>query len=157
MKHALIMAGVIFSLSAAPILAGSPGDVTTSPPPGYYVFQRVVYQNDGGLPDDRSYFERLLRNISAHIAATAGNVEIRVVSFASGVTLFQMANTDVALANSLDELRAKGVRFLVCRNTLNGMHLKPDQLYHVANDDVVPSGVAEIARLQGLGSVFEHP
>lgn len=128
-----------------------------SPPPGYYVFQKVVYQNDGGWPDERAYFDRLLRNLSAHIAATDGKVEIRVVNFSSGVKLFQIAKTDAALAANLDGLRSKGVRFLICRNTLKGMGLKIEDLYGVTNDDVVPSGVAEIARLQGMGYVYEHP
>ena len=129
----------------------------SSPPPGYYVFQKVVYQNDGGWPDDRAYFERLLRNLAAHIAATDSKVEIRVVSFSSGVKLFQIAKTDAALAANLDALRSKGVRFLICRNTLKGMGLKIEDLYGVTNDDLVPSGVAEIARLQGMGYVYEHP
>ena len=129
----------------------------SSPPPGYYVFQKVVYQNDGGWPDDRAYFERLLRNLAAHIVATDSKVEIRVVSFSSGVKLFQIAKTDAALGANLDALRSKGVRFLICRNTLKGMGLKIEDLYGVTNDDLVPSGVAEIARLQGMGYVYEHP
>ena len=127
------------------------------PPSGYYVFQKVVYQNDSGWPEDRGYFERLLRNLAAHIAATDGKVEIRVVSFSAGVKLFQMAKTDPALAASLDSLRSKGVRFLICRNTLRGMNLRLEDLYGVQAADVVPSGVAEIARLQGLGFVYVHP
>jgi intracellular sulfur oxidation DsrE/DsrF family protein len=123
----------------------------------YYVFQKVVYQNDGGMPDAKSYFHRLLHHIAAHIAATGGKVEIRVVNFASGVQLLVMAKDDPELARQLDDLRAKGVRFLVCHNTLEGMKLTPADLYHVADADVVPSGVAEIARLQGLGFVYLHP
>ena len=129
----------------------------SSPPPGYYVFQKVVYQNDGGWPDDRAYFERLLGNLAAHVAATNGKVEIRVVNFSSGVKLFQIAKTDAALAANLDALRSKGVRFMICRNTLKGMGLKIEDLSGVTNDDLVPSGVAEIARLQGMGYVYEHP
>jgi hypothetical protein len=89
-------------------------DPMTAPPPaGYYVFQKVAYQNDGGRPDDRAYFNQLMHNLTAHLSATDGKVEIRVVSFGSGVSLFQMAKTDPALAAALDGLRAKGVRFLV--------------------------------------------
>jgi intracellular sulfur oxidation DsrE/DsrF family protein len=143
---------------AQPCLAGTVPDPMTAPPPaGYYTFQKVVYQNDGGTPDDHAYFKGLLRNIANHIEAVDGKVEIRVVSFAAGVSLLQMAKTDPALAAGIDGLRAKGVRFLVCRNTLKGRNLRPDDLYHVRGEDVVPSGVAEIARLQGLGFVFEHP
>jgi intracellular sulfur oxidation DsrE/DsrF family protein len=137
--------------------AQTPDPMTAPPPAGYYVFQKVVYQNDGGLPDDRTYFGMLLHNLAAHIAATGGKVEIRVVSFSRGVTLFQMAKTDPELAGSIDALRAKGVRFLVCRNTLRAMKLRPEDLYKVSPADVVPSGVAEIARLQGQGFVYIRP
>jgi intracellular sulfur oxidation DsrE/DsrF family protein len=123
----------------------------------YYTFQKVVYQNDGGWPDNKAYFQRFLHNVGAHIAATDGKVEIRVVDFAAGVQLFVMARDDADLAKSIDALRAKGVRFLVCRNTLLGLKLTPADLYGVKDEDLVPSGVAEIARLQGLGFVYIHP
>lgn len=157
MKTRLVLAAAaaLGLCAGLPALAADP--MTDPPPPGYFVFQKVVYQNDGGLPDDKAYFNRLMHHLSAHLEATGGKVEIRVVSFASGVTLFQMARTDPALAKSLDELRAKGIRFLVCRNTMNAMKLKPEDLYKVAPQDVVPSGVAEIARLQGQGFVYLHP
>jgi intracellular sulfur oxidation DsrE/DsrF family protein len=141
----------------APFVAPGADPMTAPVPPGYFAFQKVVYQNDGGGPDDHAYFERLLKHVAAHLAATNGQVEIRVVSFASGVTMFQMAKTDADLAASLDKLRAKGVRFMVCRNTMLGMRLRPEDLYGVKADDVVPSGVAELARLQGLGYVYIHP
>lgn len=140
-------------IAVAPCLAETPAG-TAAP---YYVFQRVVYQNDGGWPDNHAYFARLLRHIAAHIAATDGKVEIRVVNFAAGVTLFQMAKTDGELRTQIDGLRAKGVKFLICHNTMAGMGLKPEDLYGVQSGDVVPSGVAEIARLQGQGFVYLHP
>ena len=150
----LSMAGVLVML-AGPCLAEAPTSAAPSAP--YYVFQRVVYQNDGGLPDNHAYFGRILHNIAAHIAATDGKVEIRVVNFAAGVTMFQLAKADTELRGQIDALRAKGVKFLICRNTLNGMGLKLEDLYAVKPGDVVPSGVAEIARLQGQGFVYIHP
>jgi intracellular sulfur oxidation DsrE/DsrF family protein len=157
MKVRLAFAAALALGILAGVQARAADPMTDPPPAGYYVFQKVVYQNDGGLPDDKAYFNRLMHHLSAHLEATSGKVEIRVVSFASGVTMFQMAKTDPALAKSLDDLRAKGVRFLVCRNTMNAMKLKPADLYKVAPADVVPSGVAEIARLQGQGFVYVHP
>jgi intracellular sulfur oxidation DsrE/DsrF family protein len=148
---------LILGLGPASALAAAPDPMTAPPPAGYYAFQKVVYQNDGGAPDDKSYFLRLLRHVGAHIAATDGKVEIRVVSFGPGVKVFQTAKTDSAVSAAIDALRAKGVRFMMCRNTMNGMGLKPADLYGVTGDDVVPSGVAEIARLQGLGFVYLHP
>lgn len=146
--------GFAFQAVAA---AAPPDPLNDAPPAGYYTFQKVVYQNDGGWPDDRAYFERLLHNLAAHLAATEGKVEIRVVSFSAGVKLFQLAKTDADLAASVDSLRSKGVHFLVCRNTLKGMNLRLEDLYRVQTTDIVPSGVAEIARLQGLGFVYVHP
>jgi hypothetical protein len=154
----MIALALAIGLGPGLAVAAPPADPMTAPPPtGYYVFQKVVYQNDGGGPDDHAYFQRFLRNISAHIEATDGKVEIRVVSFAAGVKLFQMAKTDAALAGDLDRLRGKGVRFMVCRNTLKGMGLRPEDLYGVQGIDIVPSGVAELARLQGQGYVYVHP
>ncbi len=126
-------------------------------PAGYYSLQKVVYQNDGGWPDDHAYFTRLLRNLTNHLNALDGRAQIDVVDFGAGVKLFQMANTDQSLAASIDALRGRGVRFLMCHNTLEGLGLTPAALYKVGAGDVVPSGVAELARLQGLGFVYLHP
>lgn len=157
-KWCALAAVTIFTFGSPCLAQGlAQGQTAKSLPENYYTFQHVVYQNDGGWPDNRAYFLRLLHHISAHIAATQGQVEIRVVNFASGVTLFQLAKTDSDLRSEVDALRAKGVRFLICRNTLNGMGLQAEDLYGVAPQDVVPSGVAEIARLQGLGFVYLHP
>lgn len=146
--------GLITGAATASAQSGSAAEPVDS---SRYVFQRVVYQNSGGYPDDKSYAQRLLRNIGAHVAATDGKVEIRVVSFAAGAKLFLMATEDADLAKGLDGLRAKGVKFLICNNTLKGMKLQPTDLYGVTEADVVPSGVAEIARLQGMGFVYIHP
>jgi len=150
MKNMLF--AVCFGIGAvllASVPAGATDPMSDSAPAGYYVFQKVVYQNDGGLPDDRAYFERLARNIGAHIAATEGKVEIRVVSFSGGVKAFQLAKSDAALAASIDGLRAKGVRFLICRNTLKAMGLGPDDL----GVCVYPS----VGRPATSGIASEHP
>ena len=131
--------------------------VTAPASDSYYQFQKVVYQNSGGLPDDRVYFLRVLRNIGAHVAATEGNVEISLVSFSGGVKVFQQAKTDPELAKAIDAVREKKVRLLLCRNTMRAMNLTVDDVYGVTEADIVPSGVAELARLQGLGFVYIHP
>ena len=148
------------ALAAAPLAAcaqtpsSQPGPAIAS---DYYVFQRVVYQNSGGLPDDRAYFLRVLRNIGAHVAATGGNVEVSLVSFSGGVKVFSDAKSDPVIAKAIDDALAKKVRFLVCANTLRAMKLTAADLHGVAEADIVPSGVAEIARLQGKGYIYIHP
>ncbi len=145
--------------SPAPAAAppAAPAVAAASPPDDYYQFQKVVYQNSGGLPDDRAYFLRVLRNIGAHVAATKGNVEIRLVSFGAGVKVFQQAKTDPELAKAIDAAKEKKVRLLVCRNTMRALNLTAADVYGITEDDIVPSGVAELARLQGLGFVYIHP
>ena len=122
----LLAASIGVVVSGAGALAQ--GDGPMAAPAGYYTFQKVVYQNDGGLPDANAYFERLLRNVGNHIQAVGGKVEIRVVDFGEGVKPFVTARTDAALAAKIDALKAKGVRFLICHNTLEGMKLKPSDL-----------------------------
>ena len=151
----LLAVAVGVTVLSANAFAQSDGPMAT--PAGYYTLQKVVYQNDGGVPDSNAYFERLLRNVGNHIEAVGGKVEIRVVNFGEGVKPFVTAKSDGALAAKINALKAKGVKFLICHNTLQGMRLKPSDLYDVTTEDVVPSGVAELARLQGQGFVYIHP
>ena len=126
-------------------------------PAGYFKPQKVVYHNDGGSPDNAAYFKRLLNSMKNHVEAL-GKVkfEIRVVDHGGGVELFQLANTDKDLAGRIDALKSAGVRFLICNNTLRERKIDWHTLYGVKEDDVVPSGVAELARLQAMGFVYIH-
>jgi intracellular sulfur oxidation DsrE/DsrF family protein len=124
---------------------------------GYYRDQKVVYHNDGGGPDNAAYFKRILNTIQNHIEAVGKeHVEIRVVDHGGGVELFQMARSEKELAGRLDSLREQGVRFLICANTLKERQIDWHTLYGVLETDIVPSGAAELARLQGMGFVYIH-
>jgi len=126
-------------------------------PAGYYTDQKVVYHNDGGAPDNATYFKRMLNSINNHVAAVGrDHIEIRVVNHGSGLDLFQLANDDKDLARQVDVLRGEGVRFLICANTLRERKIDWHQLYGVSQDDIVPSGVAELARLEQMGFVYIH-
>lgn len=124
--------------------------------PGYYADQKVVYHNDGGY-DGPAYFKRLLGSIRNHVDAVGkGHVEIRVVDHGDGVSLFKLAQTDKALAERIDALKSEGVRFLICANTLREREIDWRALYGVTEGDIVPSGVAELARLQQMGYLYVH-
>ena len=126
-------------------------------PAGYYANQKVVYHNGGG-PDGVAYFKRLLGNLRNHVDAVGkDHVEIRVISLGDGLALFQAAAEDKELAGRIDTLKAAGVRFLFCANTLRERKIDRGALYAVGDDDIVPSGVAELARLQGMGFAYIHP
>ncbi len=150
-KVSLLAAGFIAGLFAAVAVAQ---DAPPPAPPGYYQMQKVVYQSNGGFPDNKTNFQSVLRHIGAHLAATNGKVEIRVVSFGAGVQSFLASREDPELAKMIADLRAKGVRFLFCRNTMMHMKITAADIPGAKDEDVVPSGVAEIARLQGLGFVY---
>lgn len=146
--------GLVLMLAAALAVDARAGQA----PAGYYADQKVVYHNDGGAPDNPTYFKRLLNNLRNHVDAVGKeHVEIRVVDHGDGVVLFQMANTDETLAKAIDARKAEGVHFLICQNTLNERKIDWHTLYGVTEQDIVPSGVAELARLQIMGYAYVHP
>jgi intracellular sulfur oxidation DsrE/DsrF family protein len=71
------------------------------------------------------------------------------VVYGRGIEL--MNQKDNEIASSVDELRKKGVQFLVCNNTLRNMDIDYRTLHNVAESDVVPSGFLEVAWLQQQG------
>jgi intracellular sulfur oxidation DsrE/DsrF family protein len=54
-------------------------------------------------------------------------------------------------------LKNQGVTFKICANTLKGRKVELDYLYDADESDIVPSGVAEIAHLQGQGFGYLRP
>jgi uncharacterized protein len=121
-----------------------------------YPPQKVVYQNNGSTDPD--YYRHFLANVRNHINAVGrGNIELVVVDHGDGLSLLSDAETDPTLAQKIDNLRGEGVRFLICANTLQSKNITLDQLYGATDEDVVPSGVAEIAKLEQQGFVYVHP
>ena len=66
------------------------------------------------MPDNTAYFRRMLNSIENHIDA----VRKAHIENTRRRDLFEMAKTDKDLAQRLDALRGRGVRFLICANTL---------------------------------------
>ncbi len=148
----------LLGLSFALLMTAMTATGVWAAPPGYYTDQKVVYHNNGGSPDNAAYFRKLLTNLRNHIAAVGkDHVQIRVVDHGDGIVLLQLAKTDEKLAEMVDARKAEGVRFLVCQNTLDERKIDWHTLYGVSEDDIVPSGVAELARLQIMGFSYIHP
>jgi intracellular sulfur oxidation DsrE/DsrF family protein len=148
----------IVGLSFALLLAAITVTAAGAAPANYYKDQKVVYHNDGGGPDNATYFRKVLTNLKNHVAAVGkSHVQISVVDHGDGVVLLQMAKTDEKLAQMIDARKADGVRFLVCQNTLEERKIDWHTLYGVTEEDLVPSGVAELARLQLMGFAYVHP
>ena len=109
------------------------------------------------LPDDR-LATLALNNIDNHLSADPG-VKIVVVALSTGVRAFTFGAQDAGgrpYAEWVDQLAAKGVEFRICQNSMNALRLTRTDL--IDRVQVVPSGVAEIARLQAReGYVYIRP
>ena len=109
------------------------------------------------LPDDR-LATLAMNNINNHLAADPG-VKIVVVALSTGVRAFTFGAQDAGgrpYAEWVDQLAPKGVEFRICQNSMNALKLTKKDL--IDKVEVVPSGVAEIARLQAReGFAYIHP
>jgi len=133
-----------------------------------YTKQKVVYHINYDNPKQQA---GALRNIQNHINAVgAENLDLRVVMHGHGVSLvllpdalaqlpkFRHANANDQMAAKIDGLKQQGVAFKVCANTLKGRKVEmDDHMYDVEKADIVPSGVAELAHLQGQGFTYIKP
>lgn len=121
-----------------------------------YVKQQVVYHVNY---NDTKRSIGAMRNAQNHINALGeGNHEIRFVLHGDGVELLRSVTQESDKATQLvDSLRNQGVKFNICNNTLVGRKIALDDLYFAESTDVVPSGVAEIGKLQQQGFVYLRP
>jgi intracellular sulfur oxidation DsrE/DsrF family protein len=133
-----------------------------------YDKQKVVYHINYDNPKQQA---GALRNIQNHINAVgAENMDIKVVLHGNGLSLllepdalprvpkFKQANADQNMTARIDGLKNQGVSFEVCANTVKGRKVNMEtDLYNVDEEDIVPSGVAEVARLQLMGYAYIKP
>lgn len=100
-----------------------------------------------------------LGNVRNHLSATEDKAKIVVVTHGPGVD-FLLEGAQDKNGNPYDiaveELMARGVDFRVCNNTLKARKIDPKTVLQGAK--IVPSGVAEIGRLQSSeGYVYLKP
>lgn len=118
--------------------------------------QKVVYHLNS---DDQKHQKAFLQNVQNHINAVGKeNLDLRIVMHGPGIALLQNAKKDEDVKSRIDNLKLQGISFNVCANTLKGkkVNYKTD-MYDVTDKDIVPSGVAEIAILQGKGYAYVKP
>lgn len=145
MKPVLLCSAFLAAyLIAAPTFAAP--DMSSEPQ------EKVVYH-----VNDSSGARIAMRNVENHINA-APDAKIVVVTHGKGIDfLLNDAKDDKgAYAPQVAGLKARGVDFRVCRNTLKGRNLTDEAVIMEAK--VVPSGVAEIGKLQAKeGFVYLKP
>lgn len=115
---------------------------------------KVVYHMSEGIPQA----SRAIQNIRNHLAADP-QAKIVVVTHGLGIDFLLEGATnqmEQPFSGSVADLASKGVEFRVCNNTL--VSRKIDQSKLLMETKVVPSGVAEVARLQAReGFVYLRP
>lgn len=115
---------------------------------------KVVYHINTGVDSASA----ALNNIQNHLNAEP-KVKIVVVTHGPGIDfLLQDARDSKGreFSSAVSDLSAKGVQFRVCNNTLVSRNINPDKL--LMETSIVPSGVAEVARLQAReGFVYLKP
>ena len=124
-----------------------------------YGQQKVVYHiNFKGGENSRAY-RGSMRNIQNHINAVGvENLETRIVLHGDGLGLTQAAVDDQQLQTQLLGLKEQGVQVLICANTLAGRDIDyENDLFDVYEEDIVPSGVAELSYLQQQGYTYIRP
>lgn len=124
-----------------------------------YGKQKVVYHiNYNGGEDDRAY-RGALRNMQNHINAVgAENMEIKLVLHGNGLGLLSSAKSNEKLQGQVLELKGQNVAIHVCNNTLRGRNISyENDLFDVFEEDIVPSGVAELSHLQLQGYTYIKP
>lgn len=124
-----------------------------------YGKQKVVYHINYNGGDGNKAYKGAMRNIQNHINAVgADNMEIRVVLHGNGVGLLAAAKGDATMQTTVGSLKSQNVHFNVCNNTLVGRKIDyQNDLYDVWDDDIVPSGVAELSKLQQMGFTYIKP
>ena len=134
----------------------------------YYGKQKVVYHINYDNPKAQA---GALRNIQNHINAVgAENLDLKVVLHGNGLALllepdslgklkkFKNANANDTMTAKVTDLKGQGVTFHVCANTVRGRKVDVEtDLYDVSPEDIVPSGVAEVAKLQADGYAYIKP
>jgi len=142
MLAALILATAPMAFVASEANAGSEIEVQ----------EKVVYH-----VNDYTVARVAMRNIENHLNA-APDAKIVVVTHGKGIDfLLNGAQDDKgAYEPQVAGLKNRGVTFDVCRNTLKGRKL--DDSAVIMEAQVVPSGVAEIGKLQAKeGYVYIKP
>ena len=121
--------------------------------------QKVIYHLTEGGGYLGQKHRNWLGNMENHFAALKpGELELVVIMNGDGVDLLSHARTDEKLAARVDALKAKGARFLVCRNTLISRGIDPrTDLHGVETADLIGAGVAQIALLERQGFGYLKP
>jgi intracellular sulfur oxidation DsrE/DsrF family protein len=149
---AKLAAFVVFSCAAIPALAQ---DASVS----HYVQPQISHADYGDInivmplsqPDEGVWQARMGHALNAVLTAPNWNGHANVVIVVYGPAIKIFTHRGDKIAAQMDELRAAGVKFEACNNSLRGFDLDWHQLHGVAESDIVPAGILEVPVLEKKG------
>jgi uncharacterized protein len=156
-RHGVYL-GLTLSVMAfnVPILAETDADNVNTPKVTAYDKQKVLYHINF---DDPKQLTVAMRNIQNHINAVGQeNIELKVIMHGAGINLLQYAKDNLDMQTQVVQLKSQNVAFKLCNNTLTQRQLDYGaDLFDVQPEDIVTSGVAELAYLQQQGYAYIKP
>jgi len=120
-----------------------------------YSPQKVVYHINYG---EMSRINATFNNITNHLDALGEDaIDLKVVVHGGALEYFIESKNDVDKQMALYSLRFQHVQFLICGNTLLAYQVKRQDLYEVAEEDMVQAGLPTIVALQQAGYIYVRP
>jgi uncharacterized protein len=107
---------------------------------------KIIFQVTDGQPDMHAKFIRQLNNI----LEAAPNATMEVITHGMGVDLLKAA--DNSYHKDLELLKQKGIRFVVCENTMKQRNLT--KAYFLDLVEYVPSAILELVIKQEEGWIY---
>jgi hypothetical protein len=149
----------LVAVATAIALGGMIGAATIAqaadPSPGKH---KVVYHINYAGGEKSKLYEAAMTNVQNHISAVgADKVDIKVVMHGLGLDMLMDAKANDSLRTKINSLKNQQVAFQVCGIALERRKINYKDLYDVTEGDIVPSGVAEIAKLQHQGYAYIKP
>lgn len=153
MIRTLVPILAVVLMAATPMANAATARQSATPAAAAAAQVKVVYH-----VNDSDNATAALRNITNHLEADPG-ARIVVVTHSKGIDFLLSGAADKngnPYEPTVQALKDKGVDFRVCANTLKGRKIDPATV--VPEASIVPSGVAEIGRLQAKeGYVYLKP
>jgi intracellular sulfur oxidation DsrE/DsrF family protein len=112
----------------------------------------VVFHVDWEKKDNLVMALNNITNLLKEIPAE--KTSIYLVANGAAAKLFRRESA-LRYASDIQRLSGKGVRFLVCNNSLNNFGIRQDEL--VESCEVIPAGIVELIRLQTNGYAYIKP
>ena len=104
---------------------------------------KVVFQFTLADSLQQKAFSNQLKNLRKHWP----DAQIEVVAYNQGIDFLMTKKT--RHHDIIADLKSKGVRFVVCQNTMNQRNIKTEEL--IPEAEIVPAGIAEIVEKQEQG------